>query len=438
MKRTIAKIAFAAPLVLALLGSCGGSDKKAVASKGPIKLNLYIQQSDDKMTQAVEMMKAEFPTMLPGIEVTINAIPGEAQAFENKIRTMIAAGGSGLDVWWERGGSFAVPILQAKGALALDQYLEKEQFWDKAIPSAKVPNEDGKQYAIPFETIFYEIMFYNPAIFKAHGLSAPKTVEDLKKAVQVLKKAGIIPIAVAGKDGWPAAMMVEGFSYPKDPEATKKVVEGSSKFSESSYQQGATVTKQLLELGAFSKNVALDDYSTAEGLFVSGNAAMIANGSWALGDYNTKMNGNVDYFYYPALDPADVPKLGLNVAGGVKKNAGMMVYAGTEHPAEAVKLAIATAEIYNRLEYDKLGNPFIAYRPEKIGCTSSQEFGPAIKRFAEDITKFQFVYGFVQDVMPSAAGTNGVMEATSKFMTNPSSYGVAAYLADMDKAAEEK
>jgi len=426
----------AVPILAMALGSCGANG--AFGAKKPVKLSLYIQQSDDKMTQAVAMMKDEFPKMLPGIEVTINAIPGEAQAFENKIRTMIAAGGNGLDVWWERGGSFAVPILQAKGALALDDNLAAEKFWDKAIPSAKVPNADGKVYAVPFETIFYEIMFYNPEIFKAHGLTPPKTVADLKNAVKVLKKAGVTPIAVAGKDGWPAAMMVEGFSYPKDPEATKKVVEKKANFSETSYSEGAQVVKELLELGAFSKNVAMDDYSTAEGLFVSGKAAMIANGSWALGDYNTKMKGNVDYFYYPALAEADAAKAGQNVAGGVKKNAGMMVYAGSKHPKEATKLAIATAEVYNRLEYEKLGNPFIAYNPEKIGCASAPAFGPAVQRFASDIGKFQYVYGFVQDVMPSAAGTNGVMEATSKLMTNSAGYGVKEYLADLDKAAKEE
>jgi raffinose/stachyose/melibiose transport system substrate-binding protein len=403
-----------------------------------VKLSLYIQQSDDKMTQAVEMMKAEFPKMLPNLDVTINAVPGDAQSFENKIRTMIAAGGNGLDVWWERGGSFAVPILQAKGALALDKNLEAEKFWDKAIPSAKVPNSDGKVYAVPFETIFYEIMFYNPEIFKAHGLKAPKTVADLYSAVKVLKKAGITPIAVAGKDGWPAAMMVEGFSYPKDPEATKKAAEKKAKFSETSYAEGAQVVKELLAIGAFSKNVAMDDYGTAEGMFVSGKAAMIANGSWALGDYNAKMKGNVDYFYYPALNEADAAKAGLNVAGGVKKNAGMMVYAGSKHPKEATQLAIATAEVYNRLEYEKLGNPFIAYYPDKIGSAAAPELGPAVKRFAADIGKFQYVYGFVQDVMPTAAGTNGVMEATSKLMTDAADYGVKEYLADLDKAALEE
>ena len=51
---------------------------------------------------------------------------------------------------------------------------------------------------------------------------------------------------------------------------------------------------------------------------------------------------------------------------------------------------------------------------------------------------FGFVYGLVQDVMPTAAASSGIMQATSKFMTNTEDYTADNYLADMDKAAQEE
>lgn len=439
-------------MMVLTLAACGGnkdivkdevsekaeSTAKVEEKKEPVKLNLYINQADDKMTKVIEFMKTQFPTKLPNIQVEMNAFPGDAQTFETKIRTMISAGADGLDVWWERGGSFAVPILAAKSALPLDKYLDEERFWDNVIPSAKVPNGDGNIYAVPFEDIFYEIMFCNPTIFKDNNLQAPKTVAELKNIVGVLKTKGITPIAVSGKDGWPAAMMIEGFAYAKDQEATKKVVEGKAKFSETAYAASANAVKELMDLGGFSKNVAMDDYGTAEGLFVTGKAAMMCNGSWALGDYDTKMKGNVDYFFYPAMDDADVAKVGKSLAGGVKKDAGMMVYSMTKNPKEAVQLAIVAAQLYNQYLYEELGNTFIAYIPEKLGWKIKSDFSPIIKKFAGDISNFSFTYGFVQDVMPSAPGSKGVMEAASKFMTNSAKYTVDDYLADMDKAAAEK
>jgi len=424
----------------AFVSSCGAAKTSKAETKPveKVKINLFINQSDDKLTSVIEYMKTRFPERLTNIDVQINAVPGDAQSFETKIRTMIAAGGDGLDVWWERGGSFAVPILSAKGALPLDSHLAEQKYWDSVIPSAKVPNADGTTYAVPFEDIFYEIIFFNPKLFSENGLTVPKTVADLKKVVGVLKTKKITPIAVAGKDGWPASMMVEGFAYSKDPEATKKAVEGKIKFSESAYSSASKAVKELLDMKAFSMNVALDDYGTAEGMFVSGQAAMLCNGSWALSDYIKKMDGNVDYFYYPAVDPADAANVGKSVAGGVKKDAGMMVYSGTKNPKESVQVAIATAQLYNQYLFEELGNPFIAYIPEVLGWKAKSELSPIIKKFASDLTGFKFTYGFIQDVMPSAAGSQGVMQSTSRFMVNSSKYSVNEYLADLDKAATEK
>ena len=61
-----------------------------------------------------------------------------------------------------------------------------------------------------------------------------------------------------------------------------------------------------------------------------------------------------------------------------------------------------------------------------------------VAQLAADMQNFGFVYGLVQDVMPTAAASSGVMQSTSKFMTNTADYGVADYLADMDKAALEE
>ena len=91
-----------------------------------------------------------------------------------------------MDVWWERGGSWATPILESESALPLDDYLEKSGYWDKVIPSANVPAEDGHTYAIPFEDISYEIILYNKKIFKENNLEVPKTVEELKSVIETL------------------------------------------------------------------------------------------------------------------------------------------------------------------------------------------------------------------------------------------------------------
>lgn len=419
--------------------SAEAAEEESTAASGEVvKLNMLYNDTDENVEREMAYVMEHLPEVLPNIEVNLEMVPGDAQTYETKVRTLISAGGEGLDVWWERGGSWATPILESNSALALDSYLDASNFWDKIIPSGKLPANDGKIYAVPFEDISYEVMLYNKKIFADNNLEVPKTVSELKKVVETLAKTDIVPISVGAKDGWCAAMMVEGFAYSIDPQITQKVVNGEAKFSDEPYTKGSEVMKELMDMGAFSKNVALTGIDEALPLFETGKAAMMANGSWALPSCADKMGEDFGFFYYPVINDEDADLYGKNCAGGGKQNAGLMVYAGTEHPDEAAALCQAVAELRCKYVYEEMGNAFIVFKPEAMGWKYDKGFAEPVAQLAADMQKFEFVYGLVQDVMPTAAASSGVMQATSKFMTNTSDYTVADYLADMDKAALEE
>lgn len=430
-------------LTMAIIVGCSGevSTKNSSVPKETtekVKLNVLFNNTDENVENEMKYVMEHLHEKLPNVEVNLEMTPGDAQTYETKVRTMISAGGEGLDVWWERGGSWATPILESESALKLDEYLVSSGYWDKVIPSAKKPADDGNTYSVPFEDIAYEIILYNKRIFKDNKLEVPKTVTDLKKVVEVLVKNNILPIAVGAKDGWCAAMMVEGFAYSIDPTITKKIVEGKAKFTDEPYTEASKVMKDLLDMGAFSKNVSLTGIDEALPLFESGKAAMMANGSWAVASCAEKMGDDFGYFYYPVINDGDIDKYGKNVAGGVKQNSGMMAYAGTKYPAEAAALCEAIAELRCQYVYESKGNPFTVYKADKMGWKYDNEFAEPVAKLSDDMQKFEFVYGFVQDVMPTAAASSGVMRSTSKFMTNTSDYTIEQYLQDMDKAAKEE
>lgn len=122
----------------------------------------------------------------------------------------------------------------------------------------------------------------------------------------------------------------------------------------------------------------------------------------------------------------------------MKENSGYMVYSGTKHPKEAAEVALALAQMSSRWLYEISGDPMVPFLPEKLGWKNEKGFAPAVAQLAKDQQNFQFVYGLVQDVMPTAAASSGVMEYTSKFMASAPSYTNEAYLSDMDKAAREE
>lgn len=423
-----------------MLVGCGQkkntTDKTDSSEK--VVINMLFNDTDENVQEEMAYVMEELPKVLPNVDVKLEMSPGDAQTYETKVRTMLAAGGDGIDIWWERGGSWATPILNSKNALVLDDYLVASGYWDKVIPSAKLPASDGKIYSIPFEDISYEIVLYNKKIFAEHNLEVPETVEELKRIVSILAKTDYVPISVGAKDGWPAAMMIEGFAYSIDPEITKNIVEGKAKFTDEPYQKAAKVVQDLMNADAFSKNVALTGIDEALPLFESGKAAMMVNGSWAVAASSEKMGDDFGYFYYPVINDEDRTNYGKNIAGGVKQNAGMMVYAGTDHPDEAVAVSEAVAELRCKFVFEKRGNPFTVYKSEEIGWEKQNEFSEPVKQLADDMQEFEFVFGLVQDVMPTAAGSSSVMQSTSKFMTNSQDYGISEYLNDMDKAAKEE
>ena len=61
----------------------------------------------------------------PDIEIVPDYVEGDESNYATKIRTLISAGGDGLDVWWDRGGTWVLPVLEANAALPLNDYLDK-------------------------------------------------------------------------------------------------------------------------------------------------------------------------------------------------------------------------------------------------------------------------------------------------------------------------
>ena len=99
------------------------------------------------------------------------------------------------DVWQEIGGNFS--------------------------PAAKALSTglDGHQYLVPLYNYPW-VVFYNKSVFKAKGYTVPTTWDQYLTLAGSMKSDGIVPIAFADKDGWPALgtfdilnMRINGYDY---------------------------------------------------------------------------------------------------------------------------------------------------------------------------------------------------------------------------------
>jgi len=201
-------------------------------------------------------------------------------------------------------------LISANQVVDLSPELDRLGVADQILPAAKSTLQAlyGSQdlYALPTE-FNIEGIWYNKKIFSDNGISAPGTWDELVAAVTKLKAAGIQPIAADGKDGWNITRYIGNYIFRSlGADALQKVADGQAKLTDADYVKGAQAVADLGAAGAFGDAVGSIDYNTTLNLFLTGKAAMVYMGSWALSNFNdTKQNtigvDNIGFMPFPAV-----------------------------------------------------------------------------------------------------------------------------------------
>lgn len=197
--------------------------------------------------------------------------------------------------------------LQDAGA-ALDQL----GIADDVLPAATSVIEnlyDGKQLVLPTE-LNIEGIWYNKQILADNGIEVPTTWTELTDAFAKLKAAGIQPISQAGKggDGWGVTRWVGNYiARDLGPTALQDVRDGKAKLTDSEYVKAADAIADLGKQGYFGESPTSIDYTTALNTFLTGDAAFIYMGSWAVSNFSDPEQNkvgadNIGFMHFPAVD----------------------------------------------------------------------------------------------------------------------------------------
>lgn len=171
-------------------------------------------------------------------------------------------------------------VVDLTGALSLDT----------TAANAFLPNVasfgvvNGRQYALPMNGIQPVILFYNKEVFADAGLQPPKTYADLIRQIAAFKERGIIPIALAGAQGWTELMYLE---YLLDRFGGPQKFQDIAAKKAGAWRDPAVLTtlrtiQDLVKRGAFGSSYSSVNYDNtgASKLFSTGKAAMHLMGSW--------------------------------------------------------------------------------------------------------------------------------------------------------------
>jgi len=180
-----------------------------------------------------------------------------------------------------------------------------EQFGAGMIESAVT--YDGQKYLLPFGFHIAPV-FYSPQLFADNGVEIPTTWDELKGACETFSAAGVLPIALGTKDGWPAQFY---FDYlllrTAGAEYRAKLMAGEASYTDPEVVRAMELWKELFDAGCFADGATVNSLSWTDAAdqLINGEAAMDLHGSWFMGYAND--NGQVsevdyDFFEFPVID----------------------------------------------------------------------------------------------------------------------------------------
>lgn len=108
------------------------------------------------------------------------------------------------DVFYSLPGEFAQRFIRGGLAADLSEYLQGTA-WGESFTQATLSayEADGRFYGVPM-TVNLAGIVYNTKLFEEIGVSEPATFEELLESCDVIREAGILPVAFGNKDIWPA------------------------------------------------------------------------------------------------------------------------------------------------------------------------------------------------------------------------------------------
>jgi raffinose/stachyose/melibiose transport system substrate-binding protein len=276
---------------------------------GTTTLSFFHWKGEEKDTW--DQVIAMFEDENPGIKVSMEILPEDQYYTTLQARVMA---GDGLDVFMVNPGSRFANFVKADAFYDLSG-----QPWLSELGEAylNAGQWEGKQYIIPLSKSFVGL-FYNRGLFNELGLSVPKTWDDFLACSQTIKDAGHEVIATGGADAftatWPwIANLVQ---YTDNLQVYPNLVSGEYKLTDELFVQTLSPLKELYDRGFWMKDFTGTKYDTSITLFATEQAAMLNNGTWAIGairdtnpnlDFSIMVIPNPDANHVAGVQPAQAP-----------------------------------------------------------------------------------------------------------------------------------
>ncbi len=370
----------------------------------------------DAATKAAFQTIVDATTKQTGVQVTVNTT--DHNTFQNNISTYLQGTPDDLATWF---AGYRLQFFAAQNLLTpIDDVWDKigANFNDAGKSLSK--GLDGHYYMVPLYNYPW-VVFYNKSVFTAKGYTVPATWADFIALAKKMKTDGLIPIAFADKDGWPALgtfdiinLRTNGYDFHiqlmkhQVPWTDKRVADVFNQWAEilPYCQSGAT--------GRIWQDAAKALENKQAGMMFQGSNQVAAN-------YAPENLADLDFFVYPTINTAygtdfmDAPTDGFMLPKKAKNVAA----------AKAVLEYIGSADAEAA---------FLATDKYDVGLANglnAPTYSDIQKKAVVEIGKCKNVSQFMdRDTIPDMA--TAMIKLIQGFIDNPSASNIAA----LQKSAE--
>lgn len=227
--------------------------------------------------------------------IEVEDIPGD-QNYLDKMKILAAADDLPDFVY----GSQLLDVIYPLGAcMTLNEALDADPEWKALFPERVLEynSRDGNIIALPNEgqMIGY---FYNKELFEQAGVEKPaETWDEFFEICEKLKAAGITPISMqTGDNAWCSQLLWGQMIVSSGGSDFMNQSEKHSDYNQPYVLDSLSMLQRVWSEGYTTANSVGGMYEDAANNFISGNTAMIANGTWMIGSFSDASMGGSEEF----------------------------------------------------------------------------------------------------------------------------------------------
>jgi glucose/mannose transport system substrate-binding protein len=293
-----------------ILGACATTEEPTTAPEaeepaapaettGGKQVEVFSWWTGGGEAAGLDAMIKIFKENYPDVEFINSAVAGGAGTNARAVLATRLSQNQPPDSWQGHAGQELIGTYVKDQKIEPLNFLYDEEGWLDVMPETLIPliSQDGNIYSVPVNIHRANVLWTNPAVLEANGVTVPTTLEEWFAAMDTLQAAGVQPLAMG--EQWTAMHLMETILLASlGPDVYNGLWDGTTDWGSPDVK--AALDNYVKALTYVNSDAASLSWQDAAQLVVDGKAAFNVMGDWAQGFFQELgKQPNTDYGWAP-------------------------------------------------------------------------------------------------------------------------------------------